>query len=193
MYAGSCFCICFCLFVVCCLWLVPSQNRPQSLGVPGIPFVKNCKRNLEVPGLDNDRYQRFGQTQVAISHPGGDMLTMLFLFGGREGTWLFDPFEGPKYTRSLFLVNSERGPPGWKKQKDFKSNEPCFLRCGKRTSSNFVAVGTLSFSEGPLFKFRSSLSAFSVLCLARLKFGSIILSEHKEGFFYPSRPVKKNM
>ena len=95
MYTGSCFCICFCLFVVCLfsLGLVPSQNRPQSLGAPGIPFCEKLQKNLEVPGLDNDRYQRFGQTQVAISHPGGDMLTMLFLFGGREGTWLFDPFE----------------------------------------------------------------------------------------------------
>ena len=89
-------------------------------------------------------------------------------------------------------MNSVSMAPSVKETEDFKSNEPCFLRCGKRTSSNFVAVGTLSFSEGPLFKFRSSLSAFSVLCLARLKFGSIILSEHKEGFFYPSRPVKKN-
>ena len=117
MYTGSCFCICYCLFV-CLVWdWYPPKTDPQSLGVPFCEKLQKIKSRGSRP--------RQQQISKIWANPSGNIPPrrghvdhVVFVWG--EGRYMaFWPVWVPQYTRSLFLVNSEPdGPPRWKKQKD---------------------------------------------------------------------------
>lgn len=159
-----------CLFS---LGLVPSQNRPPIFGGPFL--WKTAENQISRFQASTTTYIKdLGKPKWQYPTQEGTCWPCCFCLGGgaRYMAW-GDLFEFLNIPGLCFLwTRNQMGPLG---------------------ERNRRTVGTLSFRvQGPEFlSFDLHSLPFRVVCLARLKFGSIILSEHKEGFFYPSRPVKK--